>query len=101
MMNHDNPLGYDPCDQDSFPYQADDPPFDRRRLRFEDVDPRFVDPLFDPTTEADDYRPVDMALKLFAKITQGLLHPAYEYRDIPLPQLFAACLTQARIWEDG
>lgn len=100
-------LGYDPCDRHSFPYQANDPPFDATSLEFDDVDLStaadlvlnnyFVEltnrPYFDG---ANGYRTIDMALRLFLKKAN-----ASELQDIALPDIFAVCLEQAFIWEVG
>lgn len=102
-------LNYDPCDQTSFPYQADDPPFNADRLV---LDPsslesaptldifayltELVGSAFqrnDPTTP---YRSLDMGLRLFVKLTQD---SAFE--GIAYPDLLAAALDTAFIWEFG
>ena len=106
MMNHDQ-LGYDPRDQNSFPYQADDPPFNWARLRFADVTPTGEHDLFELLAELNtydddgpsEYRTVDMALRLFTKAILGFTD--HTLTGISYPDLFAACLKQALIWENG
>lgn len=102
-----DPLGYDPTDRHSFPYQQQDPPFDATSLEFDDTvieDAANLilnnyllaltnDPYFDG---ANGYRTIDMALRLFWKKSND---SAFE--DIAFPDLFAACLDQAFIWEVG
>lgn len=101
-------LGYDPCDQNSFPYQADDPPFGPHRLTLEDVTPEraaHLDAIYEVamTIDYDDdgpsnYRMLDMALRLF----NALVHDEQNaYADIAFPDLFGACCRQAQIWERG
>jgi hypothetical protein len=107
MMNEETKgaLGYDPCDQNSFPYQADDPPFGPHRLVIEDparaaqVD--YLEPLHTLScTYGDDgpseYRTLDMALRCFAAVIKDSA-----FAEIPYPDLFAACLDQALVWERG
>ena len=107
MMNHDA-LGYNPRDQHSFPYQADDPPFNWNRLRFEDVSPtgeHDIEDLLvelvtqDMAPEGGPYRTIDMALRLFTKAILGFTDHTLTW--IPYPDIFAACLKQALIWENG
>lgn len=100
-------LGYDPSDRHSFPYQHDDPPFDATSLEFDPVvldrapDLDVMEILSDLTAKYDDdgpseYRQLDMALRLFYKKSNDSA-----FDDIPFPDLFAACLHQAEIWERG
>jgi hypothetical protein len=101
-----NSLGYDPTDQSSFPYQADDPPFGTHRLHLEDLtlevapDLDIMETIHEMTQYDDDgdsnYRMLDMALRLFHNLAAD---SAYE--GIAHPELFAACCYQALIWERG
>lgn len=106
---HDSDLGYDPTDRHSFPYQRQDPPFDATSLRLEPIS---IDraPMLDTietiaellnleveeTPVASTYRMLDMALRLFYKISGDTA-----YNDIAFPDLFAACCDTAMIWERG
>jgi len=106
MMINDNPLGYDPCDRYSFPYQEQDPPFDATSLvldqssldRAPDLD--VMEVLHTLTGYDDDgpsnYRMLDMALRLFYKLSDDAT-----YEGISFPDLFAACCDTAMIWENG
>jgi len=99
-------LGYDPCDRNSFPYQADDPPFGPHRLVLSEItidrapDLDAIQTLADMLDYDDDgppnYRMLDMALRTFLNIAND---PAYE--GIDLPTIFAACSYQAMVWERG
>lgn len=109
MMNDDTPkgLGYDPCDRHSFPYQSQDPPFDATSLEFDEgvleqaphlVLNEFLVTLTDEVyfDGPNGYRTMDMALRLFWKKAGDSA-----FYDIAFPDLFAACLDQAMIWEVG
>ena len=97
-------LGYDQTDLFSFPYQANDPPFDASRLVIEDLDRAAqVDvmevlaafSMYDDDGPAE-YRTLDMALRLFAKCVS-----THTFEGIAFPDIFGACLDQAMIWERG
>lgn len=111
MMNDNNTggLGYDPSDQASFPYQKQDPPFGADDLKLDpvsldsapDLDVfNFLVALVNPEAQKYDptspYRMLDMGLRLFVKLTRD---PAFN--DLAYPDLFAAALDTAFIWEDG
>lgn len=110
MMNDDTSkgeLGYDPSDRHSFPYQANDPPFDATFLEFDPLvmdrapDLDAMEVIADFASSYDDYGPgeyrmLDMALRLFHKKSGD-----HAFDDIPFPDLFAACLDQAMVWERG
>jgi len=117
MMNDDTTqgLGYDPCDQNSFPYQADDPPFSAERLRLEpstlesidtlDLDAFMEAWLNHATTainperaEVGKYLIMDMALRLFRAMTND---PDNAYEGIDYPSLFAAAMDTSNIWYFG
>jgi hypothetical protein len=107
MLHDDNRgIGYDPTDRHSFPYQAQDPPFDATSLGLPDVSPEKAAEL-DPMETIDtmigydndgpsNYRMLDMALRTFYKLCNDSA-----YYDIAFPDLFAACCEQAMIWENG
>lgn len=101
-------LGYDPFDWESYPYQLSDPPFDGSCLVLEphtlDVAPE-LDPfeeiatLIDPDDNGPSaYRTLDMALRLFNRLIND---PHGHFTELPMPDLFAAALHQALIWERG
>jgi hypothetical protein len=109
MMNQSTTggLGYDPCDRHSFPYQANDPPFDATSLALEPSTLRVAAELdiMETISEVIGYpgqrpephfRMLDMALRTFYKIAND---SAYE--GIDFPSLFAACCDTAMIWENG
>lgn len=99
-------LGYDPCDRHSFPYQQSDPPFDATSLTFDAVvldqapDLDAMEVITEMLNYDDDdltnFRQLDMALRLFYKISGDSA-----YNDIAFPDLFGACCLQAMIWERG
>lgn len=101
-------LGYDPTDRYSFPYQANDPPFDATSLVLEPLTMELAPELgdinmleeflntFDDEDRPGAYRCLDMALRLFYKLSGN-----GAYNDIAFPDLFAACLHTAMIWERG
>jgi len=104
-----NNLGYDPNDQSSFPYQADDPPFNADRLVLDpyslesapDLDifsylSQLVNPEFQRHDATTPYRTLDMGLRLFVQLTKD---PAFN--EIAYPDLLAAALDTAFIWEFG
>ena len=107
MNDRAEKLGYDPSDPSSFPYQADDPPFNTHRLVLEDPERAArVDPMETlwslACTYGDDgpseYRTLDMACRLFAALVKDTDNP---YDGIPMADLFAAALDQALVWERG
>lgn len=102
-------LNYDPCDQASFPYQADDPPFDASRLVLEPSSLEsaptldifaYLTELVGPNIQSNDpttpYRCLDMGLRLFKKLTEDSA-----FNDIAYPDLLAAAMDTAFIWEFG
>lgn len=106
MTEKSNDLGYDPTDRNSFPYQKQDPPFGYNDLWFADttidnaadldLDDFLVELTGSNFDGARGYRTIDMALRLFHKAAAD---PACN--DLAFPDLFAACLDQAFIWECG
>lgn len=106
MMNDEQHegLGYDPNDQASFPYQSNNPPFSAADLvldpsSLEAAPDLSIDAYLDalPTfSSSSRYRSLDMGLRLFVKMTQD---PAFN--DIAYPDLLAASLDTAFIWEFG
>lgn len=97
-------LGYDPFDPTSFPYGFTAESLHLEDLSFEvapDLDPlEMIHELaknYDDDGPAD-YRQLDMALRLFVKLTNDV---DGSWGDIPLPDLFAACIHTAMIWERG
>lgn len=110
MINSDG-LGYDPSDLNSFPYQANDPPFDATSLVIEDIELAAELNVFEviadfccPALEANrpfgaaDYRTLDMALRLFTKLASD---SGNAFESIAYPDLFGAALDQAITWERG
>lgn len=103
-MNPTSALGYDPSDLHSFPYQANDPPFDATSLVLEDLERAaeldVMETIADFSNYDNDgpgeYRTLDMALRLFTKLAGDSA-----FTDIPYPDLFAAALDQAMTWERG
>lgn len=102
-------LGYDPCDQTSFPYQADDPPFNYDSLMLDPISleaapelqvmeylTEIVGPNFQSRDPNSAYRTLDMALRLFVKLTKDSAFEGIDY-----PSLLAASLDTAFIWELG
>lgn len=94
-------LGYDPFDWNSYPYGMS---LDSLVLEPSTLD---VAPELDPIETISnflnydndgpgEYRMLDMACRLFAKLT----HEA-AYHDLPAADIFAACCHTAGIWERG
>lgn len=106
-MTNISDLGYDPTDRNSYPYSKNDLPFGYDDLVLDpvsinsapDLDLRkyFIEltttPYFDGPPG---YRTMDIALRLFHKVAAD-----DAFSDISMPDLFAACLDTAFIWEVG
>jgi hypothetical protein len=111
-----NNLNYDPCDQNSVPYQADDPPFNADRLKLEpgtldSIDTLDLDAFIEAWLKSGGnhkimpnhheemkFTVMDMALRLFRAMTND---PDNAYEGIDYPTLFAAALDTSNIWMYG
>ena len=114
MMNDETHKGwgYDPTDQTSFPYQANDPPFSAADLV---PDPVSLEAAMNGTLQglneflvfltndawmdgANGYAVWDMALRLFRAMTND---PQNAYEGIAYPDLLAVAIDTSILWAVG